>query len=93
MHLRVVRKTFGPKRDEIGAARRKLHNEERHNLYSSPNKISMMKSRWMKRAGHVLRTGQKRNTFKILVTEPEGKIHYEAAGIDVKIILKLLTEI
>jgi hypothetical protein len=56
----------------VAGAWRKLHNEELHNLYSSPNIIRMMKSRRMRRAGHVARIGTK-NTNRILVGKPEGK--------------------
>jgi hypothetical protein len=52
---------------------RKLHNEELHNLYSSPNIIRMIKSRRMKRAGHVVRMKKKRNAYRILVRKPGGK--------------------
>jgi hypothetical protein len=45
---RVLRRIFGPKRDEVTGGWRKLHNEELHNLYSSPGIISMMKSRRMR---------------------------------------------
>jgi hypothetical protein len=50
---RVLRRIFGPKRDEVTGDWRKLHNEELHNLYSSPNRIRMVKSRRMRWAGHV----------------------------------------
>jgi hypothetical protein len=50
---RVLRRTFGSKRDEVTGGWRKLHNEELHNLYSSPSIIRMMKSRRMRWAGHV----------------------------------------
>jgi hypothetical protein len=70
---RVLRSIFGPKRDEVTGDRRKLHNGELHNLYSSPNIISMMKSRKMRWAGLVARMGAKRNAYKILVGKPEGK--------------------
>jgi hypothetical protein len=52
---------------------RKLHNEELHNLYSSPNIIRMIKSRRMRWAGHVPRMGEKRNACRILVGKPEGR--------------------
>jgi hypothetical protein len=52
---------------------RKLHNEELHNLYSSPNKIRMIKSRRIRWAWHVARIGAKRNAYRILVRKPEGK--------------------
>jgi hypothetical protein len=52
---------------------RKLHNEELHNLYSSPNIIRMIRSRTMRWAGHVARMGEKRNSYRMLVGKPEGK--------------------
>jgi hypothetical protein len=52
---------------------RKLHNEELHNLYSSPSIIRMIKSRRMRWAGHVTRMRAKRNAYRILVGNPEGK--------------------
>jgi hypothetical protein len=51
----VLRRIFGPKRDELTGGWRKLHNEELHNLYSSPSIIRMIKSRSMRWAGHVAR--------------------------------------
>jgi hypothetical protein len=51
----------------------KLHNEELHNLYSSPSIIRMIKSRRMRWAGHVTRMGEKRKAYRILVGNPEGK--------------------
>jgi hypothetical protein len=50
-----------------------LHNEELHNLYSSPSIITMVMSRTMRRVGHVVRKGEKRNAYRILVGKPEGK--------------------
>jgi hypothetical protein len=50
---RVLRRIFGPKRDEAFGGWRKLHNEELRDLYSSPNIVRMMKSRRMRWAGHV----------------------------------------
>jgi hypothetical protein len=52
---------------------RKLHNEELHNLYSSPSIIRMIKSRRMRWGGHVARMGERRNAYTILVGMPEGK--------------------
>jgi hypothetical protein len=52
---------------------RKLHNEELHNLYSSPSIIRITKSRRMRWAGHVARMGEKRNVYSLLVGKPEGK--------------------
>jgi hypothetical protein len=56
---RVLRRIFGPKRDEVTGGWRKLHNEELHNLYSSPSIIRMVKSRRMRWAGHVARIGRR----------------------------------
>jgi hypothetical protein len=70
---RVLRRIFGPKRDEVVAGWRKLHNEELHDQYSSPSIIRMIKSRRMRWAGHVGRMGEIRNTCRILVGKPEGK--------------------
>jgi hypothetical protein len=58
---RVLGRVCGTKKDEITGGKRKLHNEELHNLYSSPNVIRIIKSRRMRWAGHVSRMGEKRN--------------------------------
>jgi hypothetical protein len=68
---RVLRRMFGPKRDELMGDWRKLHNETLHNLYSSPNTIRMTKSRRTRLAGHVARMREKRNAYRILVGKPE----------------------
>jgi hypothetical protein len=70
---RVLRRIFGPERDEVTGGWRKLHNEELHNLYTSPSIIRMIKSRRMKWAGHVARMGEKRNAYVILVGNSERK--------------------
>jgi hypothetical protein len=59
-------------RDEVTGGWGKLHNEELHNLYSSPSIIRMIKTRriW---AGHVARMGKRRNAYRILVGKPEGR--------------------
>jgi hypothetical protein len=67
----VLRRIFGPRRDEVTGDWRKLHNEELHNLYSSSNR--MIKSRRMRWAGYVARKGETRNAYRILVRKPEGK--------------------
>jgi hypothetical protein len=69
----VLRRIFGPNRDEVTGGWRKLHSEELHNLYSSPSIIRMNKSRRMRWAGHVARIGEKMNAHRILVGNPEGK--------------------
>jgi hypothetical protein len=56
----VLRRIFGPKRDEVTGGWRKLHKEELHNLYSSPSIITMIKSRRMRWAGHVAGMGRRR---------------------------------
>jgi hypothetical protein len=70
---RVLRRIFGPKRDEETGGWRKLHNEELNNLYSSPSTIRMIKSRTMRWAEHVALMVEKRNAYRILVGKPEGK--------------------
>jgi hypothetical protein len=70
---RVLRRIFGPKRNEVTGQWRKLHNEELHNLYSSPDIIRQVKSRRMRWAGLVARMGEERNVYKVLVGQPEGK--------------------
>jgi hypothetical protein len=69
----VLRRIFGPKRDEVTREWRKLHNEELHDLYTSSSIISIMKSRSMRWAGHVARMGEKRNAYRLLVEKPEGR--------------------
>jgi hypothetical protein len=61
---RELRRIFGPKRDRVTGGWRKLHNEELHNLYSSPSIIRIIKSRRMRWAGHVARMGEKRNVYR-----------------------------
>jgi hypothetical protein len=60
---RVLRRIFGPKRDEVAGGWRKLLNGEVHNFYSSPSIIRTVRSRMMKLVGHVARTREKRNTY------------------------------
>jgi hypothetical protein len=70
---RVLRRIYEPKRDEATGKWRKLHSEELHNLYSSPNVIRRIESRRMNWAGHVARMGEGRNVYGVLVGKPEGK--------------------
>jgi hypothetical protein len=72
---RVLRRIFGPTRDEVTGDWRKLHNEELHNLYSSPNIIRMIKSRRMSWAGNLARRGEKWTAYRLLMGKPEGKSH------------------
>jgi hypothetical protein len=69
----VLRRIFGPKRDEVTGEWRKLHSGELRNLYSSPDIIRQIKSRRMRWAGHVARIGEGRNVYRVLVGKPEGK--------------------
>jgi hypothetical protein len=71
---RVLRRIFGPKRDEVTGEWRKLHNEELHNLYLSLSIIIIIKSRRMRWAGHVARMEAKKNSYMILVVKPDGRI-------------------
>jgi hypothetical protein len=68
------RKTFGPKRAEVTGERRKLHSEELNDLYSLPNIVWVVKSRRMRWAGHVVRMGEDRGVYRVLVGKPEGKM-------------------
>jgi hypothetical protein len=68
----VLRRIFGPKREEDGSWR-KLHNDKLHNLDSSPNIVRVLKSRRMRWAGHVARMGKGRGVYRVLVGRPEGK--------------------
>jgi hypothetical protein len=70
---RVLRRIFGPKKDEVRGEWRKLHNENLHILYSSPNIIRLIKSRRMRWAGHVARMVEERNVYRVLMGKPEGK--------------------
>jgi hypothetical protein len=64
---RVPRRIFRPKRDEVAGEWRRLHNEELHNFYASPNSVKVIKSRRMRWAGNVTHMGDVRNAYKILV--------------------------
>jgi hypothetical protein len=69
----VLRRILGPKRDEVTGEWRKLHNEELHDLYSSPSLIRIMTWRRMRWAEDVARMGEKRNAYRLLVENPEGR--------------------
>jgi hypothetical protein len=68
----VLRSTFGPKREE-DRSWRKVHNDELHSLYSSPNIVRVIKSRRLRWAGHVARMGEGRGVYRVLVGRPDGK--------------------
>ena len=69
----VLRRIFGPRRDEVTGEWRRLHNEELNDLYSSPNIVRVIKSRRMGWAGHVARMGEERGVYRVLVGKPEGR--------------------
>jgi hypothetical protein len=70
---RVLRRVFGPKRDEVTGEWRKLHNEELNDLYSLPHIVRVVKSRRMRWAGHVARMGEGRGVHRVLVGKLEGR--------------------
>jgi hypothetical protein len=69
----LLRRIFGPKRDEVTGEWRKLHNEELNDLYSSPNIVQVTELRRMRWAGHITRMGKSRGVYRVLVRKPEGK--------------------
>jgi len=72
---RVLRKVFGPKRDEVTGEWRKLHNEELNDLYSLPNIVRVIKSRRMRWAGNVAGVGERRGLYRV----PGGALRKETA--------------
>ena len=70
---RVLRRIFGPRRDEVTGEWRKQHNEQLNDLFSSPNIVRAMKSRRMRWTEHVARMGDRRGVYRVLVGKPEGK--------------------
>jgi hypothetical protein len=69
----VLRRIFGPKRDEVTGEWRKLHNEKLNGLYSLPNIVRVIKSRRLRWAVHVARMGEGKDVYRVLVGKPEGK--------------------
>src|SRR5215510_5829237 len=87
---RVLRRIFGPKRDEVTREWRKLHNQELHYLYTSTNIVRVIKSRRMRWAGHVMRMGEERGLYSVLVGNVRERDHWGDPGIDGRIILRLI---
>jgi len=83
----VLRRIFGPRRDEVMGEWRRLHNEELNDLYSSPNIVRVIKSRRMRWVGHVARMGKEREVYRVLVGKLEGKNHWGDLGVNGWIIL------
>jgi len=69
----VLRRIFGPRRDEVTGEWRRLHNEELNDLYFSPYIVRVIKSRRMRWAGHVARMGKERGVYWVFVGIPDGK--------------------
>jgi hypothetical protein len=70
---KVLRRIFGPKRNEVPGEWRRLHNKELYALYSSPSIIRVIKLRRFRWAGHVARMGERRDAYRALVGKPEGR--------------------
>jgi hypothetical protein len=84
---RVLRRIFGPKREEAARGWRRVHNDLQI-LNASPNIIAVIQTRRMRCAGHVARMGQMRNAYKISVGKRVRKRHLEDIGVDGTIILQ-----
>ena len=69
----MLRRIFGPRRDDVTGEWRRLHNGELNDLYSSPNIVRVIKSTRMRWAGHVARMGEERGVYRVLVGKPEGR--------------------
>jgi hypothetical protein len=84
----VLRRIFGPKRDEVTGEWTKLHNEELNDLYSSPTIVRVIKSRRMRWAGYVARMEEGRGVYSVLVAKPKGKRPLGRPGVGGSIILR-----
>ena len=83
----VLMRIFGLRRDEVTGEWSRLHNEELNDMYSSPNIVRVIKSRRIRRAGHVARMGEERGVYWVLVGKPEGRNQWGDLGVDGWIIL------
>jgi hypothetical protein len=70
---RVLRRIFGPKRDEVTGEWSKLHNKELNDLYSSPNIVQVIKSRRLRWVGHAAHKRKRKGIYRVFVRKPEGK--------------------
>jgi hypothetical protein len=85
---RVLRRIFGPKRNEVIGELRKLHNKELHDLYFSPTIVRVIKSRKMRWLRHVVRMGEKKGVYRVWVGKPKGKSHWGDPVVDGRLILR-----
>jgi hypothetical protein len=84
---RVLKRIFVLKREEVAGVWKRLHNEELHNLYGTPNIIRVIKTRKMRWASHVACLREMINAYKIFDGKPDGRNHSEEIGVGRKIIL------
>jgi hypothetical protein len=85
---KVLKRTFGPKKDEVTGEWRRLYNKELYALYSSTDIIQVIKSIRLRWAGQVARMGKRRGAYRVLVRKPRQGDHFEDPRIDEKTILK-----
>jgi hypothetical protein len=85
---KVLRRIFGPKRDEVTGEWRRLHNKELYAVHSSPNIIQLIKSRRLRWAEYVAPMWERRGAYRVLVGNPREGDHFEDPGVDGRIILK-----
>ena len=88
----VLRRIFGPRREEVTGEWRRLHNEELNDLYSSPNIVRVIKSRRMRWAGHVARVGEERRVYRVLLGSRREKDYWGRLSVDGWIILGWISE-
>jgi hypothetical protein len=91
LETRVLRRILESKNDDVTGEWRRLHNEERYALYSSPN-IWVIQSGRLRWAGHVARMGERRRTYRGFVGKPKGRNRLEDQGVGGRIILKWIFE-
>jgi hypothetical protein len=84
----MLRRILGPKRDEVTGEWRRLHNQELHDLYSSPTILRVIKSRRMRWAGHVARMGEERGMYRFWWGNLRERDHWGDPGVDGRIILR-----